>query len=45
MKGDKEKCFDAGMDDFLSKPVILEELKVVLERAISHSSRKGKVKS
>jgi CheY-like chemotaxis protein len=32
MKGDKERCFQAGMDDYLSKPMRLGSLKTVLER-------------
>ncbi len=33
MDGDKERCFEAGMDEYLSKPVRVEELVSVLERS------------
>jgi CheY-like chemotaxis protein len=32
MNGDRERCIEAGMDDYLSKPVNSDELSVVLER-------------
>jgi signal transduction histidine kinase/CheY-like chemotaxis protein len=32
MKGDAERCFEAGMDDYLSKPVNLERLESVLQK-------------
>jgi two-component system, sensor histidine kinase and response regulator len=35
MKGDKERCLAAGMDDYLSKPLEIEELFSTIERWIS----------
>jgi signal transduction histidine kinase/CheY-like chemotaxis protein/HPt (histidine-containing phosphotransfer) domain-containing protein len=35
MQGDKEKAIEAGMDDYVPKPVKLEELGAVLERWVS----------
>ena len=32
MQGDKDKCLDAGMDDYISKPVRVEELYAVLKK-------------
>lgn len=32
MSGDRQRCIDAGMDDYISKPVALETLEATLRR-------------
>jgi CheY-like chemotaxis protein len=32
MQGDRDRCLAAGMDDYLTKPVQLDEIASVLER-------------
>lgn len=38
MKGDRQKCIDAGMDDYLAKPIKAEKLNQMLEKWLSHSA-------
>lgn len=39
MEGDRERCLDAGMDDFLSKPFSQEQLAILLGRWLSQRGR------
>jgi CheY-like chemotaxis protein/HPt (histidine-containing phosphotransfer) domain-containing protein len=34
MKGDREECLEAGMDDYVSKPIKADTLKAAIERAM-----------
>ena len=38
MKGDKELCVQAGMDDYISKPVTLDNLRTVIRRCLNADS-------
>ncbi|HEY0054918.1 MAG TPA: response regulator, partial [Pedobacter sp.] len=40
LQGDRDMCIRAGMDDYISKPVKLEELVNVLEKWSMHSQQK-----
>jgi two-component system, sensor histidine kinase and response regulator len=37
MQGDRERCLQAGMDDYISKPIDMSNLRDVLERWASHN--------
>ncbi|HEY5810825.1 MAG TPA: response regulator [Povalibacter sp.] len=38
LKGDRERCLAAGMDGYLSKPLVLKDLEAVLDSVRSHGA-------
>ncbi len=43
MKGDREKCLDAGMDDYISKPIKPDDLLSVVEKWALKNKRKPEI--
>jgi len=42
MQGDKERCLEAGMDDYISKPIKLDEVQAIIEKfGVAVAARAG----
>jgi len=42
MKGDQERCLAAGMDEYLSKPIRIQELDGILEKYLMRRMKEGR---
>jgi CheY-like chemotaxis protein len=40
-EGDRERCLDAGMDDYVSKPIRPDELYAAIERQVALTDRQS----
>ena len=45
INGDKEKCLEAGMDDYLAKPVQIAQLRKILEKWLTHAAEPKMLKN
>jgi signal transduction histidine kinase/CheY-like chemotaxis protein len=41
MQGDRERCLAAGMDDYISKPIDMQQLHATIERVMARSAPAG----
>jgi len=45
MQGDREKCIESGMDDYLSKPIRPKDVRAVIERWIAQMAQSAPARS